>query len=178
MDRTRREFLAGIAGGSALLAGCSGSGSGGAYGGATATETATPSRTSTETPTATRTATPTGSTKTVEMVNTSFEPLRASVEPGTTVKWVNRDGYAHDVTSATFHEKAASWDFQKQVPSGGTVSHTFEMSGIYEYYCTIHGKSQMCGVVLVGDVSLDKKLPCEGGGDGYDGGGYHIDHSH
>ncbi|MFB6303146.1 MAG: plastocyanin/azurin family copper-binding protein [Haloferacaceae archaeon] len=106
-------------------------------------------------------------TSTVEMRDTSFDPVRLSVAPGTTVEWINRDGYAHDVTSAQFHDTATSWDYESgDLGQGETATHTFEESGVYEYYCTIHGETRMCGAVLVGDVSLDKDLPCEGGGAG------------
>lgn len=106
-------------------------------------------------------------TKTVELVNTAFDPVRLSVSPGTTVEWVNRDSYGHDVTSAQFHDVAEQWDIGASLSSSGaTAEHTFESEGIYEYVCTIHGRGTMCGVVLVGDVSLDENLPCEGGGGG------------
>lgn len=110
-----------------------------------------------------------GTTASVELKDTSFTPMRLSVEPGTTVTWTNRDGFTHDVQSAQFHDNAASWDFYSgELSQGATAEHTFESEGIYEYYCTIHGKSTMCGVVLVGDVSLDKRLPCEETDDGGD----------
>ncbi|MFB6268076.1 MAG: plastocyanin/azurin family copper-binding protein [Halodesulfurarchaeum sp.] len=75
---------------------------------------------------------------TVEAVNTRFDPARLSVAPGTTVKWVNTDSFGHDVTSAQFHESAASWDYSAQLSGGGgTATHTFQDPGVYEYYCTI-----------------------------------------
>lgn len=114
-----------------------------------------------------------GVATTVVMKNTTFQTLKAEVAPGATVKWVNKDGVAHTVTSAQFHETATSWSFDTEVSGGGSVSHTFEEKGVYEYYCTIHGKSTMCGAVLVGGTTLEKSLPCggDGGGGGY-GGGY------
>ncbi|MBX0324851.1 cupredoxin domain-containing protein [Halomicroarcula sp. F13] len=98
---------------------------------------------------------------TVTAVDVTFDPIRLEVEPGTTVEWVNEDDFAHDVTSEQFHDAAADWDVAKDLPAGATVSNTFDSEGIYEYYCTIHGQSNQCGVVLVGDVSLDASLPCE-----------------
>ena len=106
--------------------------------------------------------------QTVELVNTAFDPVRLSVAPGTKVEWVNKDSYGHDVTSAQFHDVAEQWDFSASLSSSGsTATYTFDSEGIYEYECTIHGSDTMCGVVLVGDVSLDEDLPCEGGGGGY-----------
>jgi plastocyanin len=98
---------------------------------------------------------------TVTAVNTSFDPVRLEVEAGAVVEWTNQDGFGHDVTSAQFHDVAAGWDVAMDLPSGGTVSNTFDSEGVYEYYCSIHGQSNQCGVVLVGDVSLDEPLPCE-----------------
>lgn len=101
------------------------------------------------------------SMRTVEMIDTTFDPERVSVEPGTTVRWVNQDSYGHDVTAAKFHDSAADWSFSETLGGGESTTYTFEDAGIYEYYCTIHGESNMCGVVLVGDVTLDQDLPCE-----------------
>lgn len=103
----------------------------------------------------------------IDMVDTAFEPLKASVAPGTTVQWTNQDSFAHTITSAQFHDTAADWEFDTEIAAGETASRTFDDSGIYEYYCTIHGRGTMCGAVLVGDVTLDEDLPCEGSLDAY-----------
>ncbi len=103
--------------------------------------------------------------------DTAFRPLKAEVDAGATVEWVNEDGFAHTVTSARFRDGAASWDFGERVAGGESLTHTFEESGVYEYYCTIHGERAMCGAVRVGGETLDGSLPCEEGGDGGDGGG-------
>ncbi|WP_396611051.1 plastocyanin/azurin family copper-binding protein [Haloferax sp. S1W] len=187
----RRTFLATATVTMPLVAGCTGSdgGGGGEEQTTTTTTEPTPTPTTTETtestPTTTETTTtesPTTETQTtpapdvtITMRNTAFQTVRAEVETGATVEWVNEDGYGHTVTSAQFHDGAESWSFARQVPGGGSVSHTFDSPGIYEYYCTIHGDGTMCGAVLVGGASLDKSLPCEddtsdGGGD-TDGGG-------
>lgn len=147
------------------LAGCGGGG-GDDSGDGTATDTPTATETATATPTATPTETASGTVsadETVELQSLAFEPTRVEVDPGTSVGWVNRESTSHDVTSAQFHDAAASWDFSADLPSeGSTATHTFESEGIYEYECTIHGQDSMCGAVLVGDVSLEDDLPCEG----------------
>ena len=102
----------------------------------------------------------------VALVDTSFSPVTLEVDVGTTVEWVNEDGVGHDVTATQFHETAADWSFAESVSAGDTASHTFDSTGVYEYYCTIHGESAMCGAVVVGDVSFDESLPCEDGGSG------------
>lgn len=157
MPPSRRRFIQLATASGIALAGCTGGDADG--GGATATQTPTP----------------TGDSGTVvSMVNTSFDPVRASVDPGGTVEWVNEDGVAHDVTAAQFHDAAADWELSTDVPAGERTSHTFEASGVYQYYCSIHEKGAMCGAVLVGDASLDASLPCEDSDTGDDdGGGYY-----
>lgn len=102
-----------------------------------------------------------GSPTTVEMVDTSFDPMQVTINVGGTVKWVNKDSFEHDVTATQFSEGAADWSFQKTLSNGQSTTHIFESEGVYEYYCTIHGESSMCGVVIVGDVSYDGSLPCQ-----------------
>lgn len=142
----RRALLRNAAAGLAVLvAGCSG-GDGG-------TEPSAERSTETPSPDAV-----------VEMVGTSFEPRRLEVSTGDTVMWDNGSNYGHTVTSVQFHDSAQSWSFDEGAPGGETVTHTFDDSGVYEYYCTQHGRETMCGVVLAGDATLDKSLPCEDGG--------------
>jgi plastocyanin len=128
----------------------------------TVTDGSTDESTSESTEESTGERTADGTIKTVEIANTSFSPMRLSVEPGTTVEWTNTDGYGHDVQSSQFHDTAESWDYySEEFGQGETAQYTFQNEGIYEYYCTIHGQSTMCGAVLVGDVTLDQDLPCE-----------------
>lgn len=156
MRLTRRHLLHVTAASSLALAGCTG-GDGGGGG---------------ETPSAAPPQTGATAENTILMKNTTFQTLKAEVETGATVKWVNNDGFAHTVTSAQFHDTAKSWSFDKRVSGGGSETRTFEERGVYEYTCTIHGKSTMCGAVLVGGATLEKSLPCSGGGDDGDGGYY------
>jgi plastocyanin len=98
---------------------------------------------------------------TVDLANSSFDPIEARVAVGGTVEWVNQDGYNHDVTSAQYSDGAENWDYSESLGGGESVSRTFDSAGVYEYYCTIHGQAIMCGVVVVGDTSYDGNLPCE-----------------
>jgi plastocyanin len=94
--------------------------------------------------------------------SSEFDPIRLSVDPGTEVTWMNEDAYTHTVDSAQFHDKAADWSMsERMTANGGESSHTFEEAGVYEYYCSVHGESEMAGAILVGDVSLDQSLPNE-----------------
>lgn len=154
----RRKFLTTAAATLPLITGCAGGDGGGDEQGTVPTET----------PTATQGT----ADKTIVMKNTTFQTLKAEVDTGATVKWVNKDGFVHTVTSAQFHDTAKSWSFDKQVSAGGSVTHTFDEKGVYEYYCTIHGKGTMCGAVLVGGTTLDKSLPCGSNGGGGGGGSY------
>ncbi|MFB6311411.1 MAG: plastocyanin/azurin family copper-binding protein [Salinirussus sp.] len=165
MRLSRRQLLHATAASSLALAGCGGGGDGGDGGGGggdNGEDEASP----------TSTPTPAGETvdKTIVMKNTAFQTLKAEVETGATVEWVNKDGFAHTVTSSQFHDTAKSWSLDKEVSGGGSITHTFDTKGVYEYYCTIHGKGTMCGAILVGGASLGKSLPCSGdGGGGYGG---------
>jgi plastocyanin len=147
----RRDYLKAVGAGSTpLLAGCTGGGDG--AGEATPTSTATPTTTAT---------TADDDQMEVTMIDTTYDPLEAAVEPGTTVVWANADSFGHDVASAQFSDSAASWDLQTKIlQQGEAASYTFEEPGVYEYYCTIHSRQIMCGVVVVGDVSYDGSLPC------------------
>lgn len=133
-------------------AGCVGGDSGGGEGTATPTEPATEAD------------------RTVRLTNTAFDPVELEVSAGATVRWVNDDQFDHDVTAAQFSGGAASWEMAETLGSDESTTHTFDSDGIYEYNCTIHGEGTMCGVVVVGGVSYDGSLPCQGDSSGGDGG--------
>lgn len=98
---------------------------------------------------------------TVEIDDDTFRHMRKRVEPGTTVVWRNVGSTSHVVDSVQFHETADQWQFRTQTLRLGDSSvYTFDEDGIYEYYCGLQGEDT-CGVVLVGDVSLTRSLPCE-----------------
>ncbi len=76
-------------------------------------------------------------------------PEEVAVTAGTTVRWVNKDNVAHDVTSGTsitgrkargkkkvkFHDGK----FKSNLfPKGETFEFTFTEKGEYSYYCNIH----------------------------------------
>lgn len=95
------------------------------------------------------------------MRDESFDPIRKTVRPGTTVVWRNTGSAYHIVDSVQFHDDAEQWQFRTQtLRPGDSAVYEFDQEGIYEYYCGFQGK-ETCGVVLVGDVSLPDALPCE-----------------
>jgi plastocyanin len=135
----RRNFLAGVTALSTpLIVGCSDTGNGGADGGDEDV-----------------------ADETVTIADQSFDPVRLDIDAGTAVEWVNESETEHTVTSAKFHEGAQSWDLDIDVEAGGNAVHSFDVEGIHEYHCSVHGAQSMCGIVLVGDASLDDDMPCE-----------------
>jgi len=181
----RRKFLAGTAVAlTPAIAGCgggsddngngNGNGNGGGNGNGNGGMTTTDGNGMTTTDDGGMTTTDGGGTTTTEppseltvtLASSTFDPIEAHVAAGGTVEWVNEDGYDHDVTSAQYSDSAEDWDYSESLSGGESVSRTFDSAGVYEYYCTIHGESTMCGVVLVGDVSYDGSLPCRDGGNG------------
>lgn len=80
-------------------------------------------------------------TNEVFMQNTAFTPSSITVAVNTTIKWTNKDGMAHTVTSTSGLFDSGN------IGSGGTYSRQFTATGTYAYKCTIH--SSMSGTVIV-----------------------------
>jgi plastocyanin len=78
---------------------------------------------------------------TIDITQFAFAPAEITVEPGTTVTWVNHDQVPHAVASA---DKAIA---SKALDTDDRFAHTFDRSGDYAYYCTLH--PFMTGVVHV-----------------------------
>jgi plastocyanin len=85
-------------------------------------------------------ATATGGTQVV-VDNFSFAPATATVPVGTTVTWTNHDDIPHNVVSPEQKFKSRVLD------SDDTFSHTFDVAGTYQYYCSIHPR--MTGQIVV-----------------------------
>ena len=83
-----------------------------------------------------------GTGSAVEMRGACFTPTVLRVEPGTTVTFVNRDEFQHDLSGTSL----ASFD---QLSAGDTVQHRFDLPGTYSYMCHLH--PGMSGAVVVGD---------------------------
>jgi plastocyanin len=77
----------------------------------------------------------------VEIVDDTYAPATVKVTVGETVRWVNRDGVTHTVTSVdgTFRSGA--------MHRGGVFSHTFAVPATYQYVCDLH--LEMLGRVVV-----------------------------
>jgi plastocyanin len=90
-----------------------------------------------------------GQEVTVGMEDNFFDKADITVEPGTTVTWVQRGQYGHTTTSYD-----GLWD-SGLIEGGtkGTYSYTFEEPGTYEYFCRPHEQVGMVGTVNVSDGS-------------------------
>lgn len=98
-------------------------------------------------------------------MSSQFDPRNIQVDVGATVTWTNEDSFEHTVTSAS-----DNWSKDTRVPGGEQTTHTFEESGVYDVYCTIHGSANLTGMSMkvgVGGATIESPL----GGSEQDGGG-------
>jgi plastocyanin len=61
-----------------------------------------------------------------------FSPATITVALGTTVKWTNKDGVTHNVTSDDGVFTSPN------IINNGTFTYTFSVAGTFPYHCTIH----------------------------------------
>jgi plastocyanin len=80
--------------------------------------------------------------QTVYIQDFYFSPASITVEPGTTVTWVNQGNASHTATHT-----GGAFDSGTLQP-GQSYSYTFNRAGTYAYYCQIH--PYMTGTVVVG----------------------------
>lgn len=73
--------------------------------------------------------------------NMAFSPATITVTAGTTVKWTNKDGVTHTVTSDN-----ALFD-SGNITTNGVFSFMFMTAGTYNYHCSIH--TSMVAKVIV-----------------------------
>jgi len=86
-----------------------------------------------------------------------YIPTKARIEVGQTIEWINLDSIEHTVTSGS-HEEGPSGKFDSGLLASGTkFSHTFEKSGEFGYYCTLHPGNE--GIVIVSEPTLEKPEP-------------------
>jgi plastocyanin len=77
----------------------------------------------------------------VYIVDMAFSPASITVTAGTTVKWTNKDGVAHNVTSTGGLFESGNFG------NGSSYSHQFNDAGTFSYFCTLH--PSMTGTVVV-----------------------------
>ena len=82
----------------------------------------------------------------VEMRDDAFEPSIVRIEPGDSVRWVNRGRNPHNVIAidGTFRSKI--------LQSGDSFTVTFPKVGRFDFFCSLHGSPHagMSGGVYVG----------------------------
>ncbi len=81
----------------------------------------------------------------VDIVDFVFAPDPLRITAGSTVRWTNKDAFAHTATSSDAPE-AAAFD-TGNLGTGESAGHTFDTPGTYAYVCAIH--NSMTGTVVV-----------------------------
>jgi len=76
----------------------------------------------------------------------AFSPATKTIAVGTTLKWTNKDGVEHTVTSGVPGTPSGVFD-SGNLASNGSFSFTFSQTGTFKYYCKIH--SSMTGTITV-----------------------------
>jgi plastocyanin len=74
----------------------------------------------------------------------TFSPATLTVEPGTTVRWVNSASLFHTVTPDGHNEWA-----HRDMPADAEFEHTFTTEGTFPYYCEPHLSQGMTGTITV-----------------------------
>lgn len=99
----------------------------------------------------------------VEVADSRFAPRDVYINPGDTIHWFWTGFIPHSTTSAGGLSEV--WDSGLQ--SNGTFEYTFNSTGRFGYYCTLHGADQgnnvvvgMAGYVIVVDpIALSSPQP-------------------
>jgi plastocyanin len=82
----------------------------------------------------------------------NFEPATLKIGKGSTVKWINDDDALHTVTSGTPNGNKSGTIFDSgYLSSDNTYKHTFEKTGTFKYYDTLH--TYMRGKIVVSSQS-------------------------
>ena len=91
-----------------------------------------------------------------------FDPVGLAIEVGQLVRWSNEDpANAHTTTayhpdneghSRRIPQDARPWD-SGYLLAGKSALVSFDVPGVYDYFCTPHEMAGMVGRIVVGDVS-------------------------
>jgi len=90
------------------------------------------------------TTSPSGQTI-VQVKDNFFSPSSVTISVGQTVEWQ----WAGTTNSHNVTWVVTSGAGNSATQSSGTYSRTFDTTGTYDYYCSIHGQSVMSGTVVV-----------------------------
>jgi plastocyanin len=88
--------------------------------------------------------------------NNCFNPHVISVNTGANVTWMNKDNVIHTVTSGKSTDTDSGKLFDKNIPSGKSISIQFTNPGTIDYFCKVH--PWMTGQVLVGSNSSNTNV--------------------
>jgi plastocyanin len=77
----------------------------------------------------------------IEMIDACFTPTTLFAEAGETIRFVNLDGFPHNVT-------ANDWGHFDDLGRGEAYTTSFTTDGVYAYSCTYH--PGMSGAIVVG----------------------------
>jgi len=86
-------------------------------------------------------ATVAATTVEITIDNFTFTPATVTVEPGTTVHWLNRDDIPHTVVAKSLAFKSGALD------TDDSFSQQFNEVGEIDYFCSLH--PHMTGKVIV-----------------------------
>jgi plastocyanin len=72
-----------------------------------------------------------------------YMPSKLTISVGTTVTWINSDTLPHTVTSGSENADMVGLDVPNGFDSGfmsidDRFEHTFDVAGLYDYYCQLH----------------------------------------
>ena len=80
----------------------------------------------------------------VMIQNFAFSPATLTIKTGSTVTWMNQDGAPHQIASDPGSVVAFT---SESLAYGASFQFTFNQTGTYSYYCTIH--PSMKGTIIV-----------------------------
>ncbi len=86
---------------------------------------------------------------TIQASGTSWSPTKVSIHVGGRVRWTAVSG------NHTIRSYSPNWSYFRTLDAGTSRSRTFGSTGLFKFYCTIHGSvtggicSGMCGRVRV-----------------------------
>lgn len=96
---------------------------------------------------------PTDPEETVQIITltaeNTFSPAQVTIEPGTTVRWVNETETHHTITPEDASQ-AGAWTDRDMTEEGEEFEHIFDEAGeTYEYFCQPHLAAGMTGTITV-----------------------------
>ena len=83
----------------------------------------------------------------VWMQNNVFNPLVKTISAGTTITFVNKDSWVHDVESGTPGSPDGLFN-SNDIPGNTSWTYTFSAAGTYPYFCVYH-QPTMVGTMIV-----------------------------